>query len=403
METNYRSFLKSHTKPVAFGGALTFYSSLGQTFYISLFVPFILREFGLSKSEFGSYYAVATILASFLLFRFGKLMDYIPVKEFASKTMLLLLVSGIIFAASYWPWMIFIAIIGLRLGGQGLFPHIAFSVLARRFDSERGKAISIASLGFSIGEMIFPLMIGLVISAFHWRAGFIVGVILMLLTLWPMLIKMDLSDLDPQSAVSRLSKSKERSQDERKYLKTVIKESKFWMLMMPITFISFMTTGLFFYQYVLAEEKGWSMELYSFLFMGYAGARLLFTLYGGWLTDQFTARKIFPFYPLPMVIGVLVLAWVPGMLGAGIFLVMTGVTMGLNGVLRSSVVAEIYGIERIGHLQSVFTFMLVLSSAMAPPLYGYMLDLGLSFSSLNIITGFLLLIISLNACRLQKK
>lgn len=402
MPNTYVAFVRNHARPVVFGGMLTFFSSLGQTFYVSLFVPFVLVEFNMTKSVFGTYYALATILASVFLVRFGKAMDYLPVKKFTFRTLWVLVISSIIFASAYYPWMFFIAMIGLRFGGQGLFPHICFSALSRRFSKDRGKAISLASMGFSIGEMVFPLLIGLVISMFNWRVGFMVGTGSMLIFMLPFLLKMDLSLLDPiPRPKSETEENKMRRSEERAYLRQIGKTSSFYMMILPVMSISFVTTGLFFYQYVLAEERGWSMELYSLLFSGYAVARLLFTLFGGWLTDHFTAKRIFPFYPFPMALGVLVLALVPGIFGAGFFLVMTGITMGLNGVLRTSVVAEVYGVERIGHLQSLFTFLLVLSSALAPPLYGYLLDQGISFTTLNLYTAAFLVLIAINAFRLQ--
>lgn len=397
---SYLPFLKKHFRPISFGGILTYFSSLGQTFFISVFVPFILKEFDLSKSAFGGYYAIATILASFGLVRFGKLLDYMPVKKFAYGAVSLLTVSGLIFAFSLHPIMIFLAMIGLRMGGQGLFPHICFSTFSRYFDYNRGKAISIASMGFPIGEMTFPLMIGGVISLSNWRMGFVAGVAFMLVTMILVLKNMNLGFLNPPDYKG--PGGKERSKSEWRYLRSVVFKGKFWMIMFPIASISFVTTGLFFYQYVLAEERGWPAELYSLLFAGYAVSRLFFSLFGGWLTDRFSAKRVFPFYPLPLAFGVIVLASIPGMLGAALFLILTGVSMGVHGVLRTSVVAEVFGLERIGYLQSVSTFIVVISSSLAPVVYGYCLDVGVPFSMINWVAAIILLVITSNAFRLRK-
>ncbi|MCH8524556.1 MAG: hypothetical protein LAT52_08405, partial [Balneolales bacterium] len=61
---SYLDFLKRNFEPVFFGFLLTFFSSFGQTFLISLFVPFILADLAFSNSVFGGYYAMATIVSS---------------------------------------------------------------------------------------------------------------------------------------------------------------------------------------------------------------------------------------------------------------------------------------------------------------------------------------------------
>lgn len=397
--SSYLPFIKKHFRPIAFGGMLTYFSSLGQTFFISIFVPFVLKEFDLSKSAFGGYYAIATILASFGLIRFGKQLDYMSVKAFAYRVVFLLALSGLIFAFSLHPLMLFVAMIGLRMGGQGLLPHICFTTFSRYFDYNRGKAISISSMGFPLGEMTFPLLIGGIIAISNWRMGYVAGVIIMLISMVLALKKMHLDFLNPPE--NKGPKGKERNKSERKYIRAVAFKGKFWMIMLLIASISFVTTGLFFYQYVLANERGWPAELYSLLFAGFAISRLLFSLFGGWLTDRFSAKKVFPFYALPLVGGVIILASVPGIIGAALFLVLTGITMGLHGVLRTSVVAEVYGVERIGYLQSVSTFIVVISSALAPVIYGYCLDIGISFSTINWVVSFILIIITMNAFRLR--
>lgn len=156
----YYLLLKSHSFPVIFGWILTFFSSLGQTFLISLFVPFLLIELQLSKGLFGVYYALATLIASGLLLKFGPNMDRKAVRPQVNSTIWLLALSSGLLAATVHPGMLFLSLVGLRYGGHCMMSHISQTVVSRYFDENRGKALSFTSLGYSMGDMVFPLLMG---------------------------------------------------------------------------------------------------------------------------------------------------------------------------------------------------------------------------------------------------
>ena len=62
------------------------------------------------------------------------------------------------------------SLILLRLAGQGLSSHTAQTTMARYYDRERGKALSISGLGYPLGEAVLPSIIAGLLLVFHWRA-----------------------------------------------------------------------------------------------------------------------------------------------------------------------------------------------------------------------------------------
>mgnify|MGYP001991945740 FL=1 len=71
-------------------------------------------------------------------------------------------------------WASSLAVLGFaificRLAGQGLMSHTALTSMARYFEHDRGKAISIANLGFPAGQAVFPIVAVSVIAAVGWR------------------------------------------------------------------------------------------------------------------------------------------------------------------------------------------------------------------------------------------
>ena len=59
-------------KVVIFGFIFTFFSSFGQSFFLGIFNPSIRNELSISHGQFGSVYASATLLSSFILIWFEK-------------------------------------------------------------------------------------------------------------------------------------------------------------------------------------------------------------------------------------------------------------------------------------------------------------------------------------------
>ncbi len=386
----YFSFLKSSFRPVYFGWLLTFFSSFGQTFLISIFVPSILSDFGFTKSLFGTYYSLATLVASIILLKVGDVIDHKPIRPFTIKTILLLSASCFLLAASVHPSMIFLALAGLRLGGQSLMPHISSSVISRHFDRDRGKALSFSSLGFSSGEIVFPVIMGFLISFAGWRISAAFSGIMLIGVLIPLLRKMDIEALDTNSEAKTASGTILKLQ----FFWKIAKRRNFWIIGSSSAFLSLSITAMFFYQYLLAEERGWPISWYALCFAGFGIFKLLFLMYGGILVDKLGVQKLLPVFLFPCITGFLILAFMTGKLSPLIFLPLIGTSVGLSGVIVAAAIADTYGIDRIGQTRSLFTFVMVISAAAGPVLYGILLDAGHSFESVAITSALIGILIA---------
>ncbi|MDT0690095.1 MFS transporter [Salegentibacter sp. F188] len=393
----YYRFIQSNLRKVSFGWLLTFLSSFGQTFLISLYVPEIVKAFEISEGSFGAIYAACTVAASVIMLTVGHTVDHKPAKKVTAFTVACLAISSIILGFSYHIAFLFIALIGMRLCGQGLLSHISMTIMSKRFIENRGKALSISSLGYSMGEAVFPVIIASIIAYFDWRIAAIVSGVALLLYLirlkFTNLGEFD-QDLSAEGRPSTFSLLKD--------YKNVIFDKRFG-IMMPASFIlGFTNTAIFFYQYVFVEDKGWSAQLYATFFTVYAITRLIFSLLGGSWVDKISAKKMFRFYIIPMNIGLLPFAFMDSIIGALLFLILAGVTGGMAGTVKTSVIAEIYGIKKMGAIRSVFTMFMVLSTALGPLIVGFMIDLGIDFSTIMLILFALMGLVVLNSQRIAK-
>ena len=120
-------------KVVIFGFIFTFFSSFGQSFFLGIFNSSIRNELSITHGQFGSIYASATLLSSFLLIWVGKKIDDINIFKFAFFVIILLTFSCYFFSKISSVTILFIAIFFMRFSGQGMMSHTATTTISSVF------------------------------------------------------------------------------------------------------------------------------------------------------------------------------------------------------------------------------------------------------------------------------
>ena len=167
-------FKSLNFKVILFGFIFTFFSSFGQSFFLGLFNSSIRDALSITHGQFGSIYASATLLSSFILVWIGKKIDDFNILKFASYVIALLAISCFLFSKISSVVFLFLSIFLMRLSGQGLMSHTATTTISRFFEKTRGRALSITWLGLSLAEFILPLLIIFLLTFVDWRNIWIV-------------------------------------------------------------------------------------------------------------------------------------------------------------------------------------------------------------------------------------
>ena len=128
------------TPALGLGVLLTFGSSIGQTFFISLFAGDIRSELNLSHGMFGTFYSAATLASAIVFLWLGKFADQLDLTMLGAVTLLALSGFAMLMANADTLVMLVLSLFGLRLFGQGLSGHVAMTAMARWFSGERGRA-----------------------------------------------------------------------------------------------------------------------------------------------------------------------------------------------------------------------------------------------------------------------
>ena len=127
----FTTFLVKNSRWLAGGFLLCFFSSFGQTFFISLSAGDIRREFDLSHGAFGTIYMGATLLSAITLPQLGRVVDHASARTVLLLTLPMLAVATVAMGfASHWFWL-FMTIYLLRLFGQGMMTHNAITAMGR--------------------------------------------------------------------------------------------------------------------------------------------------------------------------------------------------------------------------------------------------------------------------------
>lgn len=396
----YLEFLRTHPRLALFGPLLSFFSNFGQTFFLSLFLPFLLTEFTLSNASFGGLYSAATLGGALTLMWVGQFIDRYDLKLYSALVALGLAAAALIMAASSAVWMLFLALFGLRLFGQGLANHTAQTTMARYFFAIRGKALSVSALGLPLGEAILPTLGALSIAYLGWRGTWLAIALLILIVLVP-LLQVLLRTLETHPA-----RWAQRQSDESQGLpqgwnrRQVLRDPRFYCILPASLLSPFLLTGLFLYQLVLADFKGWPLEIMASAFVVFAGSRVVCSLTVGPLIDRWTARRLFPFLPAPLLLGIFLLWWVKAPWAPFAYLLFAGMTEGMGISVKSALWAELYGVRTLGAIRSMLATIVLISTAVSPILFGWLLDAGIGFGQILpaaclVIAGSILLALRL--------
>ena len=377
----YLAFLQKEKRLLSFAVSFTFFSSFGQTFLISLFVPYYLSTFELTNTTFGTIYSAATLGSAFVLPYLGQWIDRIPLRQYSLAVAFGLLFAAGLMAISWHVSVLLLALFLLRLTGQGLSGHTGQTTMARFYDHERGKALSISSMGFPIGEGLLPIGIAGLLAVLHWRLTW--GVIALIIAFG--LIPLIWTLIKKSQTVEEKEENRRREKSTWESYKTILSDKRLFFVIPATLLPPFWVTGLFLYQVSAADQLGWTAALIATAFMLYAAFRILFGLLAGPWVDRFSAQKVFPFYLIPMAIGLLIGSLFSTSWSAFVYMGLIGASMGMAGTIKSALWAEMFGTGMIGTVRSLFSSIMVFSTAMSPFLLGWWLDIGIVMPTILMI------------------
>ncbi|MBY6159480.1 MFS transporter [Mameliella alba] len=371
-------FLAENARWLAAGALLTFLSSFGQTFFISIFAGEIRDAFGLSHGQWGGIYTLGTSASAVVMIWAGALTDKYRTRVIGSVVLALLAGSCLFMALNLWAALLPLVIFALRFCGQGMASHIAVVSMSRWFVATRGKALSVAGLGFAAGEAILPVSFVSLMLVMDWRWLWLAVAAVSLLSV-PVLLLLLTKERTPQSHAET---DHSIGMEGRHWARAeVLRHWLFWFMVPALLGPAAFNTAFFFQQVHFAEIKGWTHLELAALFPVYTAAAVGAMVVAGGMLDRVGTGRLIPWSQLPMVAGFLCFA-LGGSIGWTLVgLLFVAMTTGATQTLPNAFWAEFYGTRNLGAVKAMAAAVMVFGSAIGPGVTGYLIDFGIGIET----------------------
>lgn len=388
---DYVRFVGENRRFLSFGVLLTLFASTGQTYYIAVFGGEIREEFELSNGEYGLLYSLAGFGSAACLPWLGRVIDRVDLRYYAAAVCTGAVGAAFFISAVNSVVLLGFAIFALRLFGQGLMGHTAMTSMGRYFDSFRGRAVAVTTLGGTIGVAVYPIMGVTLIETVGWRQSWVIVGTVYALVLIPVVL-WSLKGIGARHG-RYLEAREERTKNTASAgavgrdgkVADLIRDIRFYLIFPCITAPSMIMTGFIFHQVPLVEAKGWSHAAFASGFGGFAVASFLTSMALGPVIDRIGATRVLPYFLLPIIASL-------GLLSASdhpaigfLFLILNGMNLGVTITLMGSIWAEIYGTTHLGAVRSFSAAFMVVASALGPWVMGWLLDIEFSIEAIAVM------------------
>jgi len=390
-------------KVVLFGFIFTFFSSFGQSYFIGIFNSSIREDLLITHGQFGSIYASATLLSSLVLMWVGKKIDDMDVFKFSTFVIILLSFACYFFSTIKLIPFLFMGIFFLRLSGQGLMSHTATTTVSRFFEKTRGKALSVTWLGLSAAEFILPVLMVFLLTLISWRHIWIC-ISLFILILLPIVSFSLIKKLKLYSRENSKNDNVYKNNNIKQWTRSeVIKDYRFYIISLNMLSMPSIATGVFIYQSFILTSKNWGPFVMAQSFMVYSILSVITLFISGFLIDRYSSRKLLIYINIPLFMASIVLYMFDAPFSSFVFMGLIGITNGFANVLGSSIWAEIYGVKNIGGIKAITSGLMVFATATGTAIFGNLIDLGYSISSIAVFSAIYIAIIVLLLFFFRKK
>jgi MFS family permease len=380
------AFLRDNAPWLTAGVLLTFLSSFGQTYFISVFAGEIRGVFDLSHGQWGGIYSLGTTASALAMVWAGGLTDLFRVRVLAPIVLVAMMLACLAMALNPVWWLLPVVVFALRFTGQGMMSHLAVVAMARWFVASRGKALSVATLGNALGEAILPLTFASLLIAHDWRSLWIVASAIAILGV-PFLLLLLRRERTPQSWAQS---SQSLGMDGRHWTRgEALGHFLFWFMVPALLGPSAFNTAFFFHQVHIAEVKQVSHVELVAMFPLYTAISIGAMVTAGLMLDRLGTPRVLPFIQIPMVAAFLLFSVSEGPLLLLAGFVMLALTTGANSVVPNAFWAEFYGSAHMGRIKAMAAAIMVLGSAIGPGITGLAIDLGIGIEAqFVIIAGY---------------
>ncbi|MFK8057647.1 MAG: MFS transporter [Saprospiraceae bacterium] len=391
------ALLRKHPRYLLFGFLHFFCSSVGQTYFVGLFVAGVTASHGWGDDTFAALYSGATLLAAFSLPVVGVQLDRRSVRTVSTITVLVICLGLVVLASTSNMLIFAVALYAARLGGQGILPLIGSTTIGRFFQEGRGKALALTNIGKSVAEVIVPPAVVAMMAIYGYAAVWYGAATLLLLlflpAIWLLIRKGDLFQKAERVAAAQAEDSTS-AQPASLSRGEAFRDPRLLLILPAYMLAPFVLTGMVFNQGLIAEIRTYTIAWMALGLSSYGIARSVFVLLGGPGIDRWGAERLLLFIHLPLMLGLLLFLVIDHRMAVPVFFLLCGTGMGAESVMWPALWSERYGPRNLGSIKSAIRVVMVLSTAISPILFTWGFGLSLNVTLWSVL-GYGVLAISL--------
>jgi MFS family permease len=327
-------------------------------------------EFGWSRTAIASAASLNLLLLGLFAPVGGWLIDRVGPRRviLGSLTAIAVGLIATILVEEIWQ-LIFVW--GIVLGiATGVTPALGASIASRWFVSRRGLAIGIMTNANAAGQVIYlPLLMAIIVFS-GWRSALVAmaaasAVLIPVIWLWMRDNPAEVG-LEPYRSAQE-NDSRQRSGTYARgdirpisisALPEVFKTSTFWILSGCFFICGVTANGLIGTHLIPhAIERGIPQMTAAAAVGIMGGASFIGTTFSGWLVDRVDPRKVLSVVYALRGSSLFILPYVSEPIGLFVFAVMYGLDWYASGPATTTIIARIFGVERVGRIFGlVFVF-----------------------------------------------
>lgn len=363
---------------VAVAGLGMFSSGPGQSYTFSVFIEPISEELDISKASIATAYAIATLLAAFLLPRAGKLLDrFGPRKTLIIASICLGFACLFFGAAANFLWLA-TGFAALRFIGQGATMMCTANLVSQWFLSRRGFAMSLMGLGFAASMAVHPLLGEFLITHYGWRTAWVgLGVMTWLIMLPPLILLV----IDKPESIGlaidggvRVTDTSEQPVIEGLTLPEAKQEKAFYIICFVWFTIGGLVTVLHFFQVSVLSQQGLDSSTAARLFSISALIMVCTMPFIGKIYDKVKTRYVVATEMFLVTAALIAITQVNSFASGVVYALIFGLTNAFMLTMFGYIWPRYFGRAHLGSIQGVGQMAGVIGASIAPVPVGFAID-----------------------------
>lgn len=146
----------------------------------------------------------------------------------------------------------------------------------------------------------------------------------------------------------------------------VLTSAKFWILAIPLSTTSLVSTGLVFHQAAIVAEHGLSAAVAAAMFVPFAVSSAGISLIAGDAADRFGPKWVFAVGMLTLLSGMVLALVMQSLAMAIVYAVLIGASSGFSRIVTAVTWAHFYGRQGLGRVQGSAVMVAITASALGP-------------------------------------